>query len=156
MSAVTYTAPTDDALAHIATHMRAADVEELRIMGRKDPSEAVFKSAEGSDAVFIAWHDGEPVAVLGVGAVDILRCTGAPWLLGTDGVEQCGRALLVDGRAAVRCWRTKYRLLQNAVSVSNELSVRWLSRIGFSFGTPARTPFGGYVMTFTMEGTRNV
>lgn len=156
MTHIAYHPATSHALEHIARHMRADDVDELRIMGKDRPREAVFRSAMQSDVCFVAYVDGVPGAVFGVGTPYALGRVGAPWLLGTDVVERHARAMLVDGRQAVESWRRRYALLQNAVSVSNILSIRWLSRLGFEFGEPVRTPYGGYVKVFSMEGRDSV
>lgn len=152
--AVTYTAPTDEALGYIADNMRAADVEELCIMGCQDPRKAVFSSAEGSDACFVTWVGDTPAAVLGVGSVGMIGGTGAPWLLGTDGLVHCKRQFLTDGRDIIGSWRRRYALLQNAVAVNNHMSVRWLRYVGARFNPPTKTAFGGQIMSFYIEGDR--
>lgn len=153
---IEYVTPTHEYLDYIARNIRAGDREELRVTGRSDPHEAIRGSAQGSDAAFVALINGEPSAVFGVGTISQLPRVGAPWLLATDVAGRHGRALVRDGRAVVHSWRRHYVLLQNAVSVKNDLSVRWLARLGFSFGAPIKTAFGGHVMVFSMEGDSNV
>lgn len=156
MSVVEYRAPTDEALSYIVKHMRDGDVQELRELGCDNPEETVFRSARHSDACFVAYRDGLPAAVFGVGPSATLGRVGVPWLLGTDAVVTGARYLIADGREVVRSWQRRYILLQNVVSVNNKVSVRWLSRLGFTFGEPFATPYRGQAMVFTMEGTRDV
>lgn len=157
MSRVSYTdAPTQAEMTHIAANMRAADVTELRHLGREDPLSAVTQSAARADEVYLAYFDGQPAAIFGVGRMAVLGNVGVPWFLGTDDVPRAARLMVVDANMAVASWRRKYGLLQNTVSVKNTVSVRWLTRLGFEFGPAFTTPFGGTAMTFTMKGTRDV
>ena len=156
MTVLDYRQPTRSDIEIVATYMRDADVVELRELGREDPHGALKQSVENSAASFTILAGDTPLGVVGVGGVGLLGGVGAPWLLGTEGLRAQRRALILDGREIISSWARRYQLLQNVVSVRNEMSVRWLHHMGFAFGEPFNTPFGGRAVTFYMEGTRNV
>lgn len=135
-------------LVAIGTRLRAADRDELRaVHGDKvDVVERLINASLVSDDSTIAYHQGEPVAVLGVAPVPMREGVGSPWMLGTDGVMACRMDLVRKGRAKVVEWNDKFPMLLNYVDARNQRSIEWLKRIGFRLH-PA-TAYGAKGMPF--------
>lgn len=125
-----------DHVATIACRMREADRQEVMASSGSTPHRALMFSLEKSPLAWTAVFDGQPEVMFGVGDLNILTSTGAPWLLGTDAVDRHFRLFL---RQSVD-WREKllgrYSVLRNFVDDRNEVSKRWLSWLGFSLSDP--------------------
>ena len=143
--------PGDDVLGDVAMRMRQADVDELQHLSRREPYEALRLSVDSSDEVYAVTVDGVPVAAFGVAPVVALGRVGAPWFLGTDEVADHPREFVRGGRRAVHYWLGRYTLLANTVSGRNELSKRWLARVGFELA-PAHTVNGAPAHHFWARG----
>lgn len=120
----------------IAGRMRAADVAEVAASSGRSPQEALEFSLRKSSLARTAVIDGRPEVMFGVGDINVLTRTGAPWLLGTDAVTENYVAFL---RGSVD-WRDqlllRYDVLVNAVDDRNLASKRWLRWLGFKLGEP--------------------
>lgn len=123
-------------IAPIAIHMRQADRDEVFAASGSTPFEALERSLSKSTLARTALVDGVPSVMFGVGDINILAGVGAPWLLGTDAVEQNYIAFL---RGSVE-WRDqllqRYSVLKNFVDVRNRASIRWLRWLGFTLSDP--------------------
>jgi len=93
-------------------------------------------SLRKSAAAWTGMVDGRPEVMFGAGDLNVLAGVGAPWLLGTDAVEENRVAFL---RISVE-WRTqllrRYSTLRNVVDVRNRASIRWLRWLGFTLSEP--------------------
>lgn len=125
-----------DHVAPIACRMREADRQEVMASSGATPHRALMFSIEKSSVAWTALVDGQPEVMFGVGDLNVLTATGAPWLLGTDAVDRNFRLFL---RQSVS-WRGKlldrYSVLRNFVDDRNEVSKRWLSWLGFTLSDP--------------------
>lgn len=123
-------------IAPIAIHMRQADRDEVAAASGVSPFEALEFSFKKSTLVRTALVDGAPSVMFGVGDINILAGVGAPWLLGTEAVEENYVAFL---RGSVE-WRDqllrRYSVLRNFVDVRNRASIRWLRWLGFTLSDP--------------------
>jgi len=118
-------------IAPIARDMRAADRREVWASSRATPEEALEYSLSKSSWAWVWLIDGEPVAMMGVGDVNILAGVGAPWLLGTQKAVENGRYFLRQSKAGIAALRAHYRLLSNYVDGRNKVSIRFLEWLGF-------------------------
>ncbi len=140
MAKVQLVAPDDADLVHLAQHLRAADLAEIRAVHGADADvlgilrASVAMSAEAHVAVTVY---GEPVAVFGVAAAGAAAC---PWLLGTNALLQQGREIVTLSQQHVARWALQYRILFNYVDARNARSIAWLRHTGFTIG-PAE-PYG--------------
>lgn len=120
----------------IARRMRQADRDEIAAASGRSPGRALAFSLRKSSLAYTAMVDGVPEVMFGVGDINVLTRTGAPWLLGTDAVTTHYVAFL---RGSVN-WREqllrRYRVLMNAVDDRNTASKRWLRWLGFTLGEP--------------------
>jgi len=133
----------------VARRLREPDLAELEAVhgrGAVDPLRILRQAAALSEAPMAARRaDGEPIALLGCVPVSMLTREAAPWMLGTDRMEEHARATVVLGRRECQGWAARYRL-ENWVDARNTTSVRWLERIGFEIHAPA--PRGRLGMPF--------
>ena len=125
-----------DHVAPIACRMREADRLEVLASSGASPHQALMFSLGKSSVAWTAIVDDQPEVMFGVGDLNVLTATGAPWLLGTDAVERHFRLFL---RQSVG-WRGKlldrYSVLRNFVDDRNEVSKRWLTWLGFTLFDP--------------------
>lgn len=137
-------------ILYIAQNMRAADLGELRAShGDECDVLALLRRSVGQSSLAVTTVDactGEPVAIFGAGPLSLLSDIGVPWMLGTERMFDFPRELLADGRRWVGAMLQDFSELANYVDVRNDLSVRWLKRLGFSFSEPV--PYGIKGMSF--------
>jgi len=151
MSQVSYHKPTDAAVAHIARHMRAADVVEAEAASGLTAWEALEASLRGSALSAVARVADRPVAALGLQVVCPLTGRGAPWMLGTDEVFATRHVWVRDVRPVIAQMLSVTPRLVNYVHEANHVSVRWLRRVGFRVDDAATLIRGHRFHEFTME-----
>lgn len=120
----------------VARRMRKADREEVFASSGKLPVEALYFSTGKSSGCWTVMFDGQPEIIFGVGSINVLGQTGAPWALGTDEVRKNYVNFLkasVDFRDQLLA---RYPTLRNIVDVRNTSSIRWLTWLGFTFSQP--------------------
>jgi hypothetical protein len=127
-------APLERDLLLIAANMRAADRDEVWASSHVEPEQALRRSLTHSTHAWVGRVDDEPVIMFGVGMVSLLGGIGAPWLLGTDGVQRYSRTFLRLSRGWLTEMRAAYPVLVNYVDARNALSIRWLRWLGFQIG----------------------
>lgn len=116
--------------------MRQADRDEIAAGSGYSAAKALAFSLRKSSVAYTAMIDGVPEIMFGVGDINVLTRTGAPWLLGTDAVTTHYVAFLrrsVDWREQLL---RRYRVLMNAVDDRNTASKRWLKWLGFTLSEP--------------------
>lgn len=80
--------------------------------------------------------DNRPIAMFGVGDVNILAGVGSPWMLGTPEIERHVMTFLRQCPYWVGQLLQGYTVLRNCVDDRNKLSIRWLKWLGFEVGKP--------------------
>ena len=120
--------------------MRAADVDEIKASSGLSPLMALKVSARASRSPVAALVDGEPVAVFGIVNANTIENIGAPWLLGTDRLDEITREWLKDAPQWIMLLSDGYSLLRNWVDARNVRSIRWLKHMGFK--VKKSEPFG--------------
>ncbi|WP_416063932.1 hypothetical protein ACK9YZ_11860 [Rhizobium sp. ZK1] len=123
-------------IREIAGRMRRADSEEVFAASGHSPTSALSFSYRHSSLAWSALFNGRPEVMWGVGDINILTGIGAPWLLGTDAVEENFRAFLRISRDWPAQLLSRYRLLRNVVDARNMVSLRWLEWLGFRLFEP--------------------
>jgi len=126
---------TSGHLVYLATHLRRADVQELRASQGDGMSMLAIlqQSVTISDECWVATtQTGEPVAVFGVAPIPQAAGYAAPWMLGTDTLSQHGRDIVQLGKRFARQWNAKYEHLLNFVDARNTKSIAWLRHSGYS------------------------
>jgi hypothetical protein len=119
----------------IAANMRAADAAEVLAGTGKSPASALSYSLRHSTHAWTVLFDGVPAAMFGVGDLNIMTRTGAPWCLGTDAVEKHARLFARTSRDFRDQLLRRYSVLRNVVDVRHEKSIAWLKWLGFEFSS---------------------
>lgn len=97
--------------------------------------------------VFLA--QGEPVGVYGV-CDDVHHAdVGVPWMVATPRIEDVSREFLVKSVGEIERMRAGYAELRNATHQDNEISIKWLSWLGFRVSADPVGP-GGVLRMFSM------
>lgn len=125
-------------IGFLAEHLRESDRVELRLASGRDVSEVLSDSVSMSgDEVWTVYAGGEPVAVFGGVAVGG-GCV--PWLVATDRFPDYAKSIIRVIKRRLADAVATYGYLFNYVHAGNEVSVRWLSYLGFRLSGPF--PFG--------------
>jgi hypothetical protein len=133
----------------MAPNLRQADLEELTASTDLPPLEALLYSIETTPETWACVDDdGQPFALYGTGREED---HGAPWMLGTDGIERHWRWFLRNTPRIIEDVSRGYPLLFNAVDARNTVHVRWLEWAGFTvlpdtFPGPKGHPFHPFFM----------
>ena len=123
-------------IAPIAIHMRQADRDEVAAFAGKSPYEALEFSLGRATIARTVLIDGQPSGMFGVGDLNILARSGAPWLLGTDDLALAPVAFLRASLDWQRQLFERYDVLRNLVDDRNSASIRWLKWLGFNLSEP--------------------
>lgn len=123
-------------VASIAARMRQADRDEVFAASGHTPLAALSFSYAKSSCCWTAFFNGRPEVMWGVGDINILNGVGAPWLLGTDAVEENFRAFLRISSGWPNQLLQRYSVLRNFVDARNTVSIRWLEWLGFRLLEP--------------------
>lgn len=135
---MTYTIvpPTDEHIQWIAEHLRDSDRMELEATcGTESILDRLRLSVEVSGALsFVALYDQKPCAVFGAGPILGRSFVGGAWLVGTDDLGAKPREAMDLSYDWLALLHLKYPVLFNWVDARNEVSQRWLKRLGFQTG----------------------
>lgn len=126
--------PTQADIAHVAAHMRPMDALECEIVGGKAPKEALEESVACSEWAFAADIEGEVICIFGISRESLLSDEGAPWMLGTEGVERNARIVLRCSVSFRDRMKAEFEHLSNIVHAHNRTAIRYLKWCGFEFG----------------------
>ena len=111
-------------------------MDEVFAASRKTPGQALAYSLRKSSHAWTAIVDGRPEAMFGIGDLNILAGVVAPWLLGTDAVEDNVRAFLRMSRDFKSQLLARYPVMRNFVDDRNTASIRWLRWLGATMTDP--------------------
>lgn len=120
----------------IAPLLRAADLDEIRIMFGPDPAEMLAHGVEWSSEAYAALEDGVPFAIGGIVPRDMIGGRASPWMLGTPGVGRNPRWFLRMSRERLAAAMETYWILENFCDARYAASIRWLRWLGFTLGEP--------------------
>lgn len=126
--------------------MRDADRAEVYAATGRDPQTALVESVLHSTVAWAGLIEEVPVAIFGVGPLNILSGLGSPWLLGSDELEKHSFELLRKSRPYVTEMHRSYPVLFNLVDQRNVVSQRWLRWLGFTLHAPI--PYGHLGLPF--------
>jgi hypothetical protein len=130
----------------IAKMMRSADRYEVWASSLATPYQAIASSLEYSDLAWTAMVDDEPIFIFGVAAISPISRHGAPWMLGSQRIEDFPVTFLRSSRKCLTLITDQYPILSNFVDARNITSINWLEWLGFTI-KPAQ-PFGPFNLLF--------
>lgn len=141
-----------DMVAHVASNLRQADIEEAWAFYGRCPKALVLESFEKSHLCWTGLLDGEPVITFGCCTFDLFESNGVPWLVGTSKLEQVPFTFARMSRPFLRLMKARHVRLTNYVDTRNTLAIRWLRWLGFTLDPAAPAgPFGLMFHHFWME-----
>jgi len=120
----------------LAPRLREIDRREVWAMSRHLPDEALRRSLEISMAAWVAVIEGRVGMMWGVGILGgLLGFVGCPWMLAADIIERpdVAREFIRQSRPYARELEGGFNRLENWVHVENEVAIRWLKWLGFTF-----------------------
>ncbi len=147
-------------IPRIAERMRAADRAEIAASHGHTPEQALSLSLAASTAAWTGWVDDEPACMFGVGPIAILAGRGAPWMLGTEVLDDMPwpfvrQEFMPRCRESVKAMLAVYPMLENYVDDRNTSSKNWLRHLGFALAVePVTLPSGVNFRHFAMQGGR--
>lgn len=117
----------------VANRLREIDVLECALMGHK-PKQALRLAINNSVLAWTVKIDGRAEACMGVSAVSTILGIGSPWLLMTEVATRHAVALVKLGASYSERMQALFPVLENNVHADNAVAIRWLSRLGYTFG----------------------
>lgn len=111
--------------------LRAADRLELELSAGPDIEATLLKAITTPGENLAGEIDGE---LVGVGGCAFHGDVGVPWMVGTDRLVKSPLALHQLGVTSIERYAPQCAVLTNYVHAENHLHIRWLKRLGFSFG----------------------
>jgi hypothetical protein len=124
---------TDEHAVAMAPHLRMVDCREIRVGA--DPLATIRESLAPSSHAWAWIVDGEPVCMFGVIPRSALGGVGLAWFMATERLPEMDmRTFLLGSRAAVQMLLGIYPRLEGVVDTRFTASVRWIQKMGFTFG----------------------
>jgi hypothetical protein len=116
----------------LAASLRDADRLELESTSDRPVEKTLLFGALTSDpCLTLRTHEGALLGILGV--VPDGAGVGVVWMAGTPLIEENRVSFLRGGRDVLAHLDRRYDVLHNAVDARNEVHIRWLRWLGFSF-----------------------
>lgn len=128
-------------VSDLAPRLREEDKREIEVLTGLSPLEALSVGLFQSDVCITAVKGGKVIAMAGVAPVN--KRTGSVWLLTSPEIVDHKRELVVFGRKWLDEQHKLHRDLSNYVTASNELHIRLIRHLGFTFGEPFVLPGSG-------------
>jgi len=117
----------------MAETLRPADKAEVYAAAGIQPFDALFQGLQNSDLPVVGADENDiPVAMGGVCSTEE-PLAGLVWMLATTDIEKHKISFLRQSRDLVMGWHDRYPVLFNAVDERNELHIKWLRWLGFTF-----------------------
>jgi|14_taG_2_1085336.scaffolds.fasta_scaffold09398_3 RimJ/RimL family protein N-acetyltransferase len=117
----------------LAPRLRVQDQHEVMASHGLYPYEALVHCFETSDECNTIIDDsGEIIGLFGFNEV-AEGLLASPWLLGSDKIKTIGRDVIRVSNQWVRELNKNYSVLYNYVDQHNEVAIRWLKSLGFTF-----------------------
>lgn len=144
---IEFDTPTRADIDHIAKNLREEDKREVNtVIPGVDIYKALKESVESSSTCHVVRKDGVPVVLFGSKKTPDFLGVGAEsadiWLLGTDEIKLNKTSFLKLSRKVIVEIASEVDYLWNIVDPRNELHIRWLQWLGFSFPTTYETSGG--------------
>lgn len=116
---------------YLARHLRQPDHDEVKaVLGVVTP-EALLFSMQHTERPYTIIDGDTPAGIFGVAPVE--PGVGAIWLLGTDALVHGKWRFLRESKKWMAQVSEGYHLLFNYVDERNDLHIRWIAWLGFTF-----------------------
>ncbi len=118
----------------ISTTARGMDRLEVLYQSGLELKPALELSYRISSECWAGFADERLVTVFGVGATAPLDGIGAPWMIATPELERLAIPFLRRNWYYLNRMKMSYPVLTNVVYAENDVSIRWLTWMGFEMG----------------------
>ncbi len=125
--------------------LRQADIDEIAASTGGDPDEILRRSWNNSKIRYAIMWKGEVVGVFGVAPLWLSSMVGIVWMMGSDRVSEISLSMVRLGREFIEKMMDEYPVLCNWVDARNELSIKWLKKVGFEVSDKVSAVWGGDV-----------
>ena len=144
---IEFDTPTRADVDYLAKNLREEDKREVdTVMPGAEIHKVLKESVDTANKCFIVRKDDVPAVVFGSSETPDFLGLGAKaadiWLLGTDEIKLNKTSFLKLSRKVIREIADEVDYLWNIVDPRNELHIRWLQWLGFSFPTTYETKGG--------------
>jgi len=131
-----YLRKTDyDDVYFLAPRLRQADYDECLAATGREPLGVLLDGLKLGDQTYtMVAPTGVPVGMLGV-AKSIIPDAGVIWLCATPDIEKYQMTFLRHSKAVLKHLQQDYLALHNCVDARNDLHIKWLKWMGFTFIT---------------------
>jgi hypothetical protein len=119
-------------LYYVAPRLRKEDLAEVQGRGN-DPLDSLIRGYLHGDRCWTLLADGVPAAIYGISKTSDTPRSGALWLLGTDDIYKHRSEFVRISRSRVAEISAPYDFVWNFVDSRNDLHIRWLRWLGFTF-----------------------
>ena len=127
------TPTTVEDIDYISPRLRQADKDECLAATGKEPLGILYQSLMIGDLTLtMRTPEGERVGLCGV-APSPLENAGVVWMCATDAIMKHQMAFLRRSKAALNYLSQDYGVLHNCVDARNEIHIKWLKWMGFTF-----------------------
>lgn len=129
-----YLRPTSvNDVTYLAPRLRKADYNECLAATGREPLCVLLDGLRLGDQTFtMVAPTGVPVGMVGVGK-SIIPDAGVIWLCATPDIEKYQITFLRNSKAVLKQLQQDYLALHNCVDARNELHIKWLKWMGFTF-----------------------
>lgn len=148
----------EDAVA-LAGRLREADKREVEALSGSDPLAALTMGYMHSELCMTGLNEKRDVVVMyGVVPFRDDPKVGAIWLLSADDIRSSVREFVANAKPWLAEQLKKYRVLTNIVTADNDLHIRMIKYMGFTFGEPLNNYGAGNVraVPFYIQGDTDV
>jgi hypothetical protein len=118
----------------LAPRLRLQDQHEILASHGLLPYEALvhcYATSTECNTIIDGEGNGEIIGIFGFNVVN--DHLASPWLLGSEKIQTIGRDVIKVSTKWVRDLNQKYPVLYNYVDQHNEVAIRWLRSLGFTF-----------------------
>ena len=117
----------------LAPNLRQADRKECLAATGREPLGVLLDGLRLADTTMtMVAPTGIPVGIVGVGK-SAVEDAGSIWLCATDDIEKYQMTFLRNSKQVLKQLQQEYLVLHNFADARNELHIKWLRWMGFSF-----------------------
>ena len=119
---------------YIAPRLRTADYQECLAATGKEPLGVLHHGLSlGDISLTLRAPSGERVGLCGVVPCRAMKEAGVVWMVATDDIYQHQMTFLRNSKRALQDLSQDYLVLFNCVDARNEVHIKWLQWMGFTF-----------------------
>ena len=121
----------EDDCIYLAENLREDDYREIKAVTGLPPLLSLLTGLKSSQVpLVICDNQGKVVAMLGVVPNGLI---GSIWMVGTPDLKRISVSFLKNCQDVFTVLKNNFSILHNYVDARNELHIRWLRWMGFSF-----------------------